>query len=40
MENGADLNLRNQDDVTALKLARDRGRKEVADILVRAGAKE
>jgi ankyrin repeat protein len=37
MEHGADLNLKNEDGATALKLARDRGRKEVAAMLAPRG---
>jgi ankyrin repeat protein len=40
MEHGADLDVRNEDGATALKLARERGKREVADMLARAGAKE
>jgi ankyrin repeat protein len=40
MQHGADLNMKSEDGATALKLARDRGRKDVADMLARAGAKE
>jgi len=40
LEHGADLNMRNEDGLTALKMAQDRGLREIAQMLVRAGSKE
>ena len=40
LERGADITLKNEDGFTALQLAQNRGHREVATMLMRAGAKE
>jgi ankyrin repeat protein len=40
LNKGADINIKSNDGNTALSIAKKNGRKEIAEMLERAGAKE